>query len=93
MKFSYGFYFSTTNSYYYSIIVEPSYQSDRYIAKIIGLPLEEYQKILESFGAILDNEDMVFCLKRDCKKAFNYLKKNYEILLALLGDDKDEVRL
>lgn len=68
-------------------IIEPFTFFDRDIATIIGLPVEEYRKILESFGAHINlNEEMIFKDFEDCKKAVNYLEEKYGILLVLLGD-------
>lgn len=86
MRFDYSCYSSITSSYYYVIIAEPYIPNDGDIANVIGLSLEEYQKILESFNAIVDNKEMVFYSRKNCERAMNYFKEKYEVLLALLGD-------
>jgi hypothetical protein len=87
MRFDYSCFPAGLNDmHYYITITEPYFLNDKDIAEKLNLSLEEYQKILESFGACKETLEMFFHDKLDCQNALDYLNEKYGVLLALLGE-------
>lgn len=83
------------NDYYYIYIKTQDVDkgdlfNDEEIANVLGLKMEEYQKILNQFNGFknhnLGQPNTYFHTENDMIKAFKYLQEKYDILLKLLGD-------
>lgn len=84
------------NDYYYIYIKTEDVDkgdlfNDEEIANVLGLKMEEYQKILNQFNGFekhnFDQQlNTYFHTENDMIKAFKYLQEKYDILLKLLGD-------
>lgn len=73
------FFVKTNDNLYYS--------NDEAIANLIDLRFDKYAKLIESFGAILhqNNCQYFFEYKNEAENFMNYLNETYLIILKLQG--------
>lgn len=73
----------TINESYYVCTILAN-NDDICIAEYIGIKLEDYIKILKSFGAKRDVwGESFFSDEEDCQKCCNYLEETYGIVIKL----------
>jgi hypothetical protein len=68
------------NLYYIDI---EYYMTDENIAKLIGIPLEQYQQELLQFNGVYFGTEIIFHLKEHAQKALDYIIEKYGVILTL----------
>lgn len=68
----------------YYIDIEYYYMTDEKLAKLIGIPLEQYQQELLQFNGVYFGTEIIFHLKEYAQKALDYIIEKYGVMLTLM---------